>query len=135
MMGFAISSNRRGVKKMRMSDLGQLYDAVSDNWCGTDVASVSDILDFIKDSPTIDPETLPIVQELRKELERVTAERDAAIADLYYTCACETCALHYTDKCPLKKGMVPCSHIASALINNTPYKWRGIQEVHEDEQL
>ena len=31
---------------------------------------------------TIDPETLPIVQELRKELERVTRERDAAIRDL-----------------------------------------------------
>lgn len=84
---------------------------------------------------TIDPETLPIVQELRKELERVTAERDAAISDLYYVCACETCELQYTDKCPLKKGMVPCSHIASALINNTPYKWRGIQEAQEDEQL
>ena len=31
---------------------------------------------------TIDPETLPIVQELRKELKKVTVERDAAIADL-----------------------------------------------------
>ena len=30
----------------------------------------------IESSPTIDPETLPIVQELRKELERVTKERD-----------------------------------------------------------
>ena len=83
--------------------------------------------------PEIDPETLPIVQELRKELERVTRERDAAIADLYYACACETCELLCTDKCPLKKGMVPCSHIASDLINDTPYKWRGIQEAQEDE--
>ena len=30
----------------------------------------------IESAPTIDPETLPIVQELRKELERVTKERD-----------------------------------------------------------
>lgn len=30
----------------------------------------------------IDPETLPIVQQLREELNRVTAERDAAVADL-----------------------------------------------------
>lgn len=29
--------------------------------------------------PTIDPETLPIVRELREKLEQVTAERDAAI--------------------------------------------------------
>ena len=120
---------------MRLGDLGQLYDAMSDNWCGSDVASVSDILDFIKDSPTINPETLPIVRELRKELERVKEDRDAAISDLYYACACETCELQYTDKCPLKKGMVPCSNIASALRNNTPYKWRGIQEVQEDKQL
>lgn len=32
--------------------------------------------------PTIDPETLPIVRQLREELARVTAERDAAVADL-----------------------------------------------------
>lgn len=88
---------------------------------------------IIETSPAIDPESLPIVKQLRRELERVTRERDAAISDLYYICACETCALHYTDRCPLKKGMVPCSHIASALENNTPYKWRGIQEVQEDE--
>lgn len=33
-------------------------------------------------APTIDLETLPIVQQLREELNRVTAERDAAVADL-----------------------------------------------------
>ena len=32
--------------------------------------------------PTIDPEILPIVRQLREELERVTAERDAAIKEL-----------------------------------------------------
>ena len=32
--------------------------------------------------PTIDPESLPIVRQLREELERVTAERDAAIKEL-----------------------------------------------------
>ena len=36
----------------------------------------------IESAPTIAPETLPIVQELRKELERVTRERNAAIKDL-----------------------------------------------------
>lgn len=35
------------------------------------------ILSEICEQPTIDPETLPLVQELRAELERVTAERDA----------------------------------------------------------
>lgn len=32
---------------------------------------------------TIDPEALPIVRQLREELARVTAERDAAVSDLH----------------------------------------------------
>lgn len=32
---------------------------------------------LIDDQPTINPETMPIVQELREKLEQVTAERDA----------------------------------------------------------
>lgn len=32
--------------------------------------------------PTIDPETLPLVKELREELAQVTAQRDAAIEEL-----------------------------------------------------
>lgn len=164
---------------MRLGDLGQLYDAVYDNWCGSEVDLVLDLLDFIKDSPTIDPETLPIVQELRKELEqykslgvkpeqiallikffrertsaeyiagdmklvadsvrvssleqelaKVTAERDAAISDLYEARSCKTCALLFTDDCLLEECFDPCSAV---LCKNTPYKWRGIQEVQKDE--
>ena len=37
------------------------------------------IQQLIADTPTVDPETLPIVQKLREELARATAERDAAI--------------------------------------------------------
>lgn len=37
---------------------------------------------FVDAQPTIDPETLPIVRQLREELARVTAERDAAVKDL-----------------------------------------------------
>ena len=48
----------------------------SDNVIGTTMQMVIDGL------PTIDPETLPIVRQLREELARVTAERDAAVADL-----------------------------------------------------
>lgn len=33
-------------------------------------------------APTIDPETIPIVRQLRAELARVTAERDAALREL-----------------------------------------------------
>lgn len=33
-------------------------------------------------SPTIDPETLPIVRQLREQLAKITAERNAVVADL-----------------------------------------------------
>lgn len=36
---------------------------------------------YVKRVPIIDPETLPIVRELREKLERVTVERDAARRD------------------------------------------------------
>lgn len=40
------------------------------------------VVHLIDEAPTIDPETLTIVQQLRAELERVTAERNAAIKDI-----------------------------------------------------
>lgn len=43
---------------------------------------MSQVLHDIQASPTIDPETLPIVRQLREELAQVTAERDAAVKDL-----------------------------------------------------
>lgn len=36
----------------------------------------------IENAPTIDPETMPIVQQLLEELAMVKAERDAAVHDL-----------------------------------------------------
>ena len=40
------------------------------------------LIDFLRGCKTIDIESLPIVQQLRTELEHVTAERDAAVNDL-----------------------------------------------------
>lgn len=41
-------------------------------------------------APTINPESLPVVRKLRKELARVTAERDAAVEQLRGYCpACK----------------------------------------------
>lgn len=47
---------------------------------GTVVANT--LMRYIKRQSTIDHETLPIVRQLREELEKVTAERDAAVKDL-----------------------------------------------------
>ncbi len=46
----------------------------------------SDVLDSIIDCPTVDPETLPIVKELREKLANVTAEKEAAVNCLHACC-------------------------------------------------
>lgn len=53
---------------MRLIDKDKLHDEINDNWCGISVCTLKDILDFIDDTETIDPETLPIVQELRANI-------------------------------------------------------------------
>lgn len=42
-------------------------------------------------APTIDPETLPIVRQLREELDMVTAERDAAVKTIFDWSGCAEC--------------------------------------------
>ena len=68
---------------------------------------------------TIDPETLPVVRQLREELARVTAERDAAVSDLenimaYNSDTCQSCK---NNKCYVRGGTKPCLP-----------KWRGPQK-------
>lgn len=52
------------------------YSAKAENWA----VLVKDV----NNAPTIDPETLPIVQELRAEIDRIKNERDAAKAALHH---------------------------------------------------
>lgn len=78
----------------------------------------------IENAPTIDPETLPIVQELREQLERVTQERDAAVEQLRGDC--EKCAYYKVTwngctpdfECPL----------SDRCLNGDMWKWKGLQE-------
>lgn len=77
--------------------------------------------------PEIDPETLPIVQELRKELERVTKERDAAVSEIESIIAYglhlpNSCPFCKNEQCKMRGGTEPCIP-----------KWRGIQEAQDDE--
>lgn len=65
-------------------------------------------------SPTIDPESLPIVRQLREELARVTAERDAAVKQLSEVEDCDTCK---NAKCAMRGGTGKCE-----------WKWRGPQK-------
>lgn len=80
----------------------------------------------IESAPTIDPETLPIVKELRKELERVTAEREAAVSDLEFTKICSHCKNCNSLILPIPKVCQECTH-------GSKWEWRGIQEVKDDE--
>lgn len=139
--------------------------------------------DALQDTESIDPKTLPLVQELRaqlarvteerdkalryehldelklclessrdinlvyiprslaekvavesmnleKEISKVTAERDAAISDLYAARSCCTCELRSTTDCMFEYMGESCSDYDTP---GLPYKWRGIQEVQEDE--
>lgn len=67
----------------------------------------------VENAPTIDPETLPLVQELRKQLEQVTAERDAAIEDIPKIC--KTC----------KYGKSPCDWCKFDADGDLNWEWRG----------
>lgn len=55
----------------------------------------SDVLiSFLRGCKTIDPESLPIVQQLRAELAQMKAERDAAVKDLLHAAkGCDICVL------------------------------------------
>lgn len=64
----------------------------------------------------IDPETIPIVRQLRAELARVTAERDAAVSDIETAMAYpnDNCRFCKNANCQSRNGTKPCLP-----------KWRG----------
>ena len=104
-LAMATQDTNRGVNKvLRRQELCKAVKAVAD------------------DAPTIDPETLPIVQELRKKLEQVTAERDAAVNDVQCLLigklkACDYCKHNnpYNFDCPMTKQFGYCGY----------WEWRG----------
>lgn len=81
----------------------------------------------IENAPTIDPEALPIVRELREKLERVTEERDAAIFDLRESAGCDHCANGCanteTEYC-LACDNTECK--CRGCLNGENWEWRGL---------
>lgn len=67
----------------------------------------------IESSPTVDPETLPIVQELRAQLAKVTAERDSLLKEMAGECG----LCKYYDDCI--KNHYSCG--------GYEWEWRGIE--------
>lgn len=70
---------------MRLGDLDSLFcrfwwkaDPFKEQTLVRPCTVWSDAATMVREAPTIDPETIPVVRQLLEELARVTAERDAA---------------------------------------------------------
>lgn len=93
-------------------------NTIKANYTGETLMSyeVADMIeDCIDNAPTIDPETLPIVRELREKLERVTVEQDAAVMDVKTLVfgkikACSYCRHNDPENfnCPMDKNLRYC---------------------------
>ena len=86
-------------------------------------------IQLLYDQPAIDPETMPIVRQLREELAKVTAERDAAVADLKTICDCDYCANDCTnikEDCCEFCGVEGC--LCRGCISGVNWTWRGPQK-------
>ena len=74
-------------------------------------------------APAIDPETLPIVRQLREQLAKVTAERDAAVKDRagladYELAVCEQFCLGDREH-----DIAPCAWLIDGMCKLR--EWRG----------
>lgn len=81
------------------------------------------LMSEVQAMPTIDPETLPIVRQLRADLARVTAERDAAEKDRteladYELAVCEQFC--FGDR---ERNIAPCAWLIDGMCELR--KWRG----------
>lgn len=95
----------------------------------------SDVLiSFLRGCETIDPESLPIVQQLRAELAQMKAERDAAVKDLLHAAkGCDICVLCVhccEDGKPKYRSDEPYMAFCKECDNNySRFAWRSPQEV------
>lgn len=81
----------------------------------------------IAEQPTIDPETIPLARQLREELAKVTAERDAAVEQLRGYCfACKHYTPYHNDGlCATCKHERACFKPWDAVDR---WQWRGPQK-------
>ena len=101
----------RGIESLLNTDIIQASKEAS--WL------MSQVLYDIDAMPTIDPETLLIVRELREKLEQVTAERNAAVEDLSKRAHRTTCKHgEHCDYVSVITGMPDC-HACDE------WEWRG----------
>lgn len=113
---------------MRLGDLDSLFcrfwgkaDPFKEQTLVRPCTVWSDAATMAREAPTIDPETIPVVRQLREELARVTEERDAILRDMEEIMFIgggnmDTCRYCKNGKCTGRGGRELCSQ-----------KWRGPQ--------
>lgn len=106
---------------MRLGDLDALFlqlwrkaDPFKEQPSVKPSAVWSEAATLAREAPTIDPETIPVVRQLREELARVKKERDAAVEQLSELECCEFCK--HTECIP-RGGVGKCE-----------WEWRGPQK-------
>ena len=110
--------------EMRLIDSNDAVCSYVETWtCNSSDYGTQKVMavDDISTLPEIDPETLPIVQELRAELEKAKKERDAAVNDL------RGCAVEDYAECMYcshrNKGTFCCN-----CMNGSNWEWRGLKD-------
>lgn len=68
--------------EQRLIDANALREDWLENGENEYVYDTNSFLSSLDNAPTIDPENITVVRQLREELARVTVERDAAVKDL-----------------------------------------------------
>lgn len=106
---------------MRLGDLDALFlqlwrkaDPFNEQPLARPCVVWSEAATMAREAPTIDPETIPVVRQLREELARVKKERDAAVEQLSELECCEFCK--HTECIP-RGGVGKCE-----------WEWRGPQK-------
>lgn len=114
--------------EQRLIDANALREDWLENGENEYVYDTNSFLESLDDAPTIDPESLPIVRQLREELARVTAERDTAVKDLKKWSVCATCKSYRPksrkSNCQLKTAYLSGGNWAGC----SKWKWRGPQK-------
>ena len=112
----SMKKDTKAVKKMAEQRLIDATDLIARG--NASFGGVSDAVllkKFVDAQPTIDPESRPIVRQLREELARVKAERDGLLKEIHGTC--KTC-MRYED----------CKKNHEYYCFGTNYEWRGPQK-------
>lgn len=76
-------------------------------------------MDEVRDTPTMNPEDLPLVKELRGQLVKAEAERDAAVKDLNKLNPCVACKYNCYSLEALTKR---CNGVCYE------WEWRGVED-------